>query len=191
MTQASTTPPAQAAAGAGRSNPFWDFSLALYSSAAVQKACIDLQDGSGVDVNVLLYVLWHARHRRQLTPADARAVLAALEGWRVEVVVPLRTARRNLKTPPLALDGAGAAALRAIVKKAELEAERLQQQALYELKLPSGAGEAAVGQAASVRAAAEANVAAYAGALARPLAAAPLGVMLDALDALVTGARAI
>ncbi len=187
MTQASTTPPAQAAAGPGRSNPFWDFSLALYSSAAVQKACIDLQDGSGVDVNVLLYMFWHASHRRQLTPGDARMVLDALEGWRVEVVVPLRTARRNLKTPPPAVDAAGAEALRTIVKKAELEAERLQQQALYALKLPSGGAV----QAASVRAAGQANAAAYAGALARPLAAGPLGVMLDALDVMVTGARAI
>lgn len=163
-----------------RTNPFWDFSLRVYSSPAVQKACVDLQDGSGVDVNVLLYMLWHASRGRQLTAADAKAVLDALEAWRVDVVVPLRTARRNLKAPPAAVDAAGAEALRAIVKKAELEAERLQQAALYAMKLPS---EAAV-QASGVRAAGEANVAAYANALGRPLAAAPVGVMLDALAAL-------
>ena len=181
MTQA--TSPLPEALSTGRTNPFWDFSLKLYSSAAVQKACVDLQDGSGVDVNVLLYMLWHGSQRRQLTPQDARAVLEALEGWRVDVVVPLRTARRNLKTPPAALDAKAAEALRAIVKKAELEAERLQQSALHMLKLPS----AEAGRADSVRAAAEANVAAYAGALGRPLAAAPLGVMLDALDAMTSG----
>lgn len=183
MTQAtsSSSPSASGATGA-RTNPFWDFSLKLYSSAAVQKACLDLQDGSGVDVNVLLYMLWHGSERRQLTPGDARAVLEALEGWRVDVVVPLRTARRNLKTPPPALDAVAAEALRAIVKKAELEAERLQQSALHMLELPSGG----TGKAATVRAAAEANVAAYASALGRPLASAPLGVMLDALDAMTS-----
>lgn len=175
MTQASTSP------SAGRNNPFWDFSLALYSSAAVQKACIELQDGSGVDVNVLLYMLWHGSQRRQLTTGDAHAVLDALESWRVDVVVPLRTARRNLKQPPAAVDAAGAETLRAIVKKAELEAERLQQSALHALELPSDR----TARAASVRAACEANAAAYAAALGRPLASAPLGVMLDALDAMM------
>lgn len=168
------------AASASRSNPFWDFSLKLYSSPAVQKACLDLQDGSGVDVNVLLYMLWHASQRRQLTVTDARAVLDAVESWRVDVVVPLRTARRNLKTPPPALDPTGAEALRSIVKKAELEAERLQQAALHALVLPSAAGTPAV----SARAAGEVNAAAYAQALGKPLAPAPLGVMLDALAAL-------
>jgi uncharacterized protein (TIGR02444 family) len=169
--------------GSGRAgNPFWDFSLKIYSSPAVQKACVDLQDGSGVDVNVLLYMLWHGSQGRRLSDQDAKAVLDAVEGWRIDVVVPLRTARRNLKTPPPALDPPAAEALRAIVKKAELEAERLQQSALFTLKLPSGATSGAV----AVRAAAEANVAAYAEALGRPLAEKPLSVMLEALDSLVT-----
>jgi uncharacterized protein (TIGR02444 family) len=167
---------------AGRGNPFWDFSLQLYASKAVQQACLDLQDGSGVDVNVLLYMLWHASQGRRLSDDDARGVLAAVEVWRVDVVVPLRTARRNLKTPPPALDAAGAEALRTIVKKAELEAERLQQAALFALPLSSRAGTPGTG----VRAAGEANAAAYAAALGRSLAPAPLGVMLDALEGRVT-----
>ena len=162
-------------------NPFWDFSLKLYASPAVQTACLDLQDGSGVDVNVLLYMLWQASLRRQLTLADAQAVLSGVDTWRADVVVPLRIARRNLKTPPPALDARGAEALRGIVKKAELEAERLQQAALFAITLPS----APDADATSVRAAGVANAAAYALALGRPLAAAPLGVMLDALVAQV------
>ncbi len=161
-------------------NAFWDFSLRIYSSPEVQQACVELQDASGVDVNVLLYMLWHASQGRRLADADAKAVLDAVEAWRVEVVVPLRTARRNLKTPGPALDPQGAEALRAIVKKAELESERLQQSALYALKLPS---EAQSGSS-PVHAAAEANVAAYANALGRPLAGAPLSVMLEALGLL-------
>ncbi|CAN0131009.1 unnamed protein product [Phaeothamnion confervicola] len=172
-----------------RVNPFWDYSLRLYSDPGVQKACIDLQDGSGIDVNVMLYMLWHAVNGRQLSDAEAAGVLAAIEPWRVDVVVPLRTARRNLKSPPAALDAPGTESLRSIVKKAELEAERLQQQALYNLPLPAAGSKAQAG--ASRRQIATANLASYAVALGRPLAAAPLGVMLDAFDAEATASRAI
>lgn len=168
-----------AGAGSSRTNPFWDFSLKLYASPVVQQACLELQDGSSVDVNVLLYMLWQGALRRRVDGAGARAVLAAIEPWRVDVVVPLRTARRSLKAPAPAIEARGAEALRAAVKKAELEAERLQQAALFALQAPFATASAD----ASIRATAAGNVAAYAEALARPLAAAPLGVMLDALDA--------
>jgi uncharacterized protein (TIGR02444 family) len=195
MTQPSE--PARPTAAA-RPNPFWDFSLRLYASPAVQRACLELQDGSGVDVNVLLYMLWQASLGRHLTADDARALLAVVEPWRVDVVVPLRTARRNLKLPSPAFEGPAADALRAIVKKAELEAERLQQATLHAFVPPSTglATGMATGMAtamptpvpadAPVRACAEANTAAYSTALARPLAVAPLGVMLDALEAITT-----
>jgi uncharacterized protein (TIGR02444 family) len=162
-------------AGQSRANPFWDFSLAIYASEKVQKACLELQDGSGVDVNVLLYMLWQASLGRQLDPAGAKAVLAAVEPWRVEVVVPLRMARRNLKQPAAAIEPRGAEALRAIVKKAELEAERLQQAALFALALPF------TKPSATVRSIGAANASAYGEAVGRALAEPPLDVMLDAL----------
>ena len=171
-------------ASPSRANPFWDFSLKLYASPAVQAACLELQDNSGVDVNVLLYMLWNGANRRQLGREGAKAVLDAVEAWRTDVVVPLRTARRNLKQPPPAIDAAAAVTLRAIVKKAELEAERLQQAALFALELPTTS-------VAGVREAGEANARAYGSALGRPLAAAPLGVMLDALESLTTASPPI
>jgi uncharacterized protein (TIGR02444 family) len=158
-------------------NPFWTFSLGIYSSKAVQDACIELQDRSGIDVNVMLYVLWLADQSRRLSVEDVRAVMGAVDGWRAEVVVPLRGARRALKTPPSAFDQAGVEALRAMVKKVELEAERLQQWALYGLKLRGQIDE----QAGSRAEAAAANLAAYGKALDRELAAGPVGVMLDAM----------
>ncbi len=182
-----TEPLSGTTSGTGRTNPFWDFSLKLYASPAVQKACLDLQDGSGVDVNVLLYMLWHGANRRRLTDSDAKSVVAAVEPWRVDVVVPLRTARRNLKQPPPAIDAQAAEALRSIAKKAELEAERLQQAAMFALKMPA----IVETPAASPRAAAAANAAAYAVALGRPLAADPLDVMLDALDTMLAGSSKI
>ncbi len=181
MTEPTSGATSGTASSTSRTNPFWDFSLELYASPAVQKACLDLQDGSGVDVNVLLYMLWHGANRRRLTDSDAKAVLAAVEPWRVDVVVPLRTARRNLKQPPPAIDAHAAEALRSIAKKAELEAERLQQAALFALKMPSITEK----PEASARTAAAANAAAYAVALGSPLAAPPLDVMLDALDTML------
>lgn len=167
-----------AAAG---SNPFWTFSLKIYASAEVQKACLDLQDGSGVDVNVLLYMLWLGARGRRLSVADARMVLDAVEDWRAGVVVPLRTARRNLKSPPVAIEAKGAESLRNMVKKLELEAERLQQSALHALQLPASMGQPEADRAAAARA----NVAAYGQALSRQLAPGPVDVMLTALAALV------
>ena len=122
---------AQAAGDKAGTNPFWTFSLEIYSSKAVQEACVELQDVSGVDVNVMLYVLWLADRGRRLSVADVRAVFDMVEAWRSEVVVPLRAARRALKVPPSAFEPGGTEALRNMVKKVELEAERLQQWALF------------------------------------------------------------
>ena len=40
--------------------PFWRFSLHFYRQPGVSDACIALQDGCGVDVNLLLFLLWLA-----------------------------------------------------------------------------------------------------------------------------------
>ena len=39
-------------------SPFWRFSLRFYRQPRVADACIALQEESGVDVNLLLYLLW-------------------------------------------------------------------------------------------------------------------------------------
>lgn len=159
-------------------NPLWDFSLAIYSSKEVQAACLELQDGSGVDVNAMLYVLWLASLGRKLDTAAVRQVLDTFDPWRAEVVVPLRVARRALREPAAVIDAEGAASLRAQVKKVELEAERLQQWALWSHRKPETLGAA---EPAS-RDVAAANLAAYGAALGRQLAAGPVDVMLSAFE---------
>jgi hypothetical protein len=131
---------AQAAGDKAGTNPFWTFSLEIYSSKAVQEACVELQDVSGVDVNVMLYVLWLADRGRRLSVAG------------------------------------GTEALRNMVKKVELEAERLQQWALFGWRPSEQIGVAAASRAE----AAAANLDAYGKALGRELAAGPVGVMLEA-----------
>jgi uncharacterized protein (TIGR02444 family) len=138
-------------------SPFWRFSLGFYRQPAVADACIRLQDEAGVDVNLLFYLLWHASLERRLTHAEVDAIEQRIAPWREQVVVPLRAIRRAIKQPPPVVDAGTAEAYRTKVKGLELEGERLQQEALYDLAQTSRFGEAA----SSPEDAAHANIAAY------------------------------
>ena len=163
-------------------SPFWRFSLALYSQPGVPPACLALQDKHGVDVNVMLYGLWLATQGRMLSSGDMERIDAAVGPWRSEVVVPLRGVRRVLKEPADAFATPETAALRDRIKAVELEAERLQQEALFRLKQPAECGEREPG----LTTAAQANLEAYAqalGALFDPQAQSALLAGLEALAA--------
>lgn len=114
-------------------SPFWNFSLAVYGASAVQDECLNLQDQFGFDVNlVLLCAFLGAIHGVALTADDIAVARRQVEQWQEQVVRPLRAARRNLKTAELtdAQDAAAAMQLRAQVKAAELESERIEQMML-------------------------------------------------------------
>ena len=147
-----------------QASPFWRFSLRFYRQPGVADACIALQEQSGVDVNLLLYLLWHARDGRSFTVAEVEAVERRIAPWRESTVVPLRRVRRALKTPPALVEAPAAEAFRNRIKAVELEAERLQQEAMYALAAPSGE------PSASAEAAARASIAAYETICARPFA---------------------
>jgi uncharacterized protein (TIGR02444 family) len=137
--------------------PFWRFSLRFYRQPKVAEACIALQEEAGVDVNLLLFLLWHATHGHELLPAEVAALEARVGPWREAAVVPLRAVRRALRSPPALVPEATAEAFRTKIKSVELEAERLQQEAMYGLVKLSLLGRAV----ASSQAAARVNVAAY------------------------------
>lgn len=139
-------------------SPFWRFSLRFYRNPEVAAACIALQDEAGVDVNVLLFLLWNATLKRTLPPAAVADLDKRIGAWREAAVIPLRELRRALKRPPPVVEPGAAEAFRTRVKAAELEAERLQQEAMYELARSSLLGH----DAPSLADAARANVAAYA-----------------------------
>jgi len=109
-------------------NPFWDFSVAVYASAGVSDACLRLQDKRGFDVNLLLFSCWLGGGRNSaLSEADWLALIKSTRMWRDEVLGPLRSARRALKTARL--DGASNDhdELRRAVQRIELDCERAQQ----------------------------------------------------------------
>ncbi len=114
-------------------SPFWNFSLAVYSASTVQDECLNLQDEFGLDVNlILLCAFLGAIHGVALTADDIAVARGQVQQWQEQVVRPLRAARRNLKTAELtdARDAAATTQLRAQVKAAELESERIEQMML-------------------------------------------------------------
>lgn len=115
---------------------FWDFSLAVYGKPGVAPACLALQERHGLDVNLLLYCGWCGRRGQRLDRAELAALDAKVAAWRENAVLPLRGLRRWLKTQETAT-GEDAEALRAEIKRLELEAERIEQELLS-----AGAGEA-------------------------------------------------
>jgi uncharacterized protein (TIGR02444 family) len=138
-------------------SPFWRFSLRFYRQPRVADACIALQEESGVDVNLLLFLLWQATRKRAFAAADVQELEGRIGGWRDMTVIPLRTLRRALKSPPPLIAGATAELFRTKVKAVELEAERLQQEAMYRLADESPLGR----EISSPKEAARASVAAY------------------------------
>lgn len=114
---------------------FWQFSLALYGRPGVPEACLQLQDECGVDVNVMLYLLYVASGGRLVDLNDIERIEALAAPWREEIVRPLRGVRRRLKEPPQHFRNAASETLRSAIKRVELEAERLQHLAL-ERELP-------------------------------------------------------
>jgi uncharacterized protein (TIGR02444 family) len=177
MTDSDTKPP--------QGSPFWRFSLRLYRQPAVADSCIQLQDEAGVDVNILFFLLWLAQKRRAFTPGEVEWIEGKAGPWREATVIPLREVRRALKTPPALVAAPAAEAFRTRIKAVELEAERLQQEALYELAAALPAGE----PAASAEAAARTSVASYAEVLAKPFSP-PAVEALIAAFATITSAGA-
>jgi uncharacterized protein (TIGR02444 family) len=158
-------------------SPFWRFSLAFYRRPGVAEACIALQEESGIDVNLLLFLLWHAAQRRRLAVAEIAALEEKIGAWREAAVIPLRAIRRALKAPPGLIEAGTAEAFRNRIKAVELEAERLQQEAMYEF-----ARECLLGAEASVEDAARANVTGYAEVCGRPFADGAVATVLSALS---------
>lgn len=112
----------------------WCFAAAVYAWDGVAEACLTLQDSHGVDVVMLLFAGWIGADRRlACAEADLAQAAASTQGWREEVILPLRHLRRRLKEGPPPAPGPTTEGLRDIVSQAELRAERLQLAVLERL----------------------------------------------------------
>jgi uncharacterized protein (TIGR02444 family) len=125
---------------------FWNFSLGLYGRPGVAPACIALQDGYGLDVNLVLFCCWHGQANRRLGQEDLRRAIGAAEAWQREVVQPLRAVRRRLKAGVSPISAIESEALRRKVNDLELEGERIAQAALESLPAPAAGRRPAVAE---------------------------------------------
>ncbi|GAC1327146.1 MAG: TIGR02444 family protein [Beijerinckiaceae bacterium] len=155
-------------------NPLWNFSLEFYGRPEVARACLDLQDEAGADVNILLYLLWCAATGRPLDRARIQEADALVATWRQTVIEPLRKIRRGMKNE--SLPGDAAETCRERVKAAELEAEAVSQAALRSIA-------PATGEATDVAGAAASYVALYEALLGRRFPQGPVSVLCDAIAA--------
>ena len=115
--------------------PLWAFTLVVYGSAGVAQECLDLQDSYELDVNLLLFAAYMgASEGVQLSTDDIAAAFDVAAPWNSDVVRTLREARRALV--PMSTDEKDplrppASSLRAQVKNAELNAEKIEQAMLW------------------------------------------------------------
>src|SRR5690606_17504008 len=107
----------------------WPDMCAAYRDAALAQACLDLQEGFGADVPLLLVLCLADRAGHGIGRDGLDALVEASADWREAVIRPLRRARQAMK----GRFGAPAElALRSDIKRLELEAERLHVQRLTE-----------------------------------------------------------
>jgi uncharacterized protein (TIGR02444 family) len=110
-------------------NEFWRFSLAVYCQAEVEQECLALQQGLGIDVNLLLFCAWLGARGIALSREQIEAASGAVAAWHDQVVRPLRGVRQQIKT----LKRDAFENYRTKVKGIELEAEQIEQALLYDL----------------------------------------------------------
>ena len=115
------------------STPIWDFVLNYYGRKGVSDALIGLQDNHGIDVNMLLFLMWMAAQSKSVAADDVKFVSTTSQAWQRAVVVPIRGVRRLLKENAPLVPAEAAAAFRKKVQAIELEGEQLQLNAMAAL----------------------------------------------------------
>ena len=113
-------------------NPFWNFSLQFYSQDGVADILLWFQEECQVDINLMLYCCWTGISQTPVLRAtDITFLRQIVDRWQSEIVQPIRSLRQTLKIDVRGAPASGVAGVRAGLQKAELEAERLQQDMLH------------------------------------------------------------
>lgn len=112
-------------------NPFWRFSLSVYGTKPVQDVCLDAQERFGADVNLMLLCCWLGFSGVKLDSKGLKRLDQLVDGWRREVIDPVRTLRRRLVDSIGPMGPHATKPLRDDVKALELQAEQIQQAVLF------------------------------------------------------------
>ncbi len=116
----------------------WAFAVDIYGRPGVADACLTLQNEAGVDVMMMLIVIFAAvRHGRKMTREEIKALNDICRPWREQIVWPLRKMRIGLKAGPSPAPCDETEQFRTKIKSIEFAAEGLQNQLMAE-NLPLG-----------------------------------------------------
>lgn len=106
-------------------HPAWDFITRLYAAPGVAPACLDLQERHGIDVTFMLFCLWRGSVSETPLGEHMPALAATAREWHESVVLPIRAARRRLKTEAGTPQQSGTALYRTVLA-AEIDCERAE-----------------------------------------------------------------
>jgi len=112
---------------------FWAWSLDRYQREGVSALCLRMQDEFALNVNILLWLCWCAAKYPEVPELIQRKAIDVTGQWNREIIAPLRSARRYLKSAQNLTTETPAGALRAAILKIELEAEKIEQTTLQSL----------------------------------------------------------
>lgn len=105
-------------------NVLWTWAVSAYEREGVAAACLDLQDGHGQSVPLLLWSAWLAAEGRAVDEDTLEAAADAARAWERVASAPLRAIRRTLAKPIPDMTDEGRIAVREQVKAVELAAEQ-------------------------------------------------------------------
>jgi uncharacterized protein (TIGR02444 family) len=162
--------------------PIWDFVLEYYRQQGVSEAAIGLQDSAGIDVNMILFLMWLSGQGKTLAEVDMRKLGQVSHGWQRSVVVPIRNIRRLLKENAPFVEQEAALAYRKKVQALEIEGEQLQLNAMAD-----AAKTASLNMAASTEKAARDNLAMFAKVTGKPFPADAVEAFVRALAGVLNG----
>ncbi len=147
--------------------PIWDFVLGYYRQDGVSEAAIALQDSVGIDVNMILFLMWLSGQGKTLAEADMRKLGETSHVWQRSVVVPIRNIRRLLKeNAPFVEQETALAYRKKVVQALEIEGEQLELNGMAD-----AAKTLSLAQAASSEKAACDNLATFAKVTGKPFPA--------------------
>lgn len=109
------------------SEQLWQWSLAIYP--AIKTIALDWQDQFGVNVNLLLLLLYLQRKQQLLSSAEIQRLHQTVTLQQQRFTAPLRQLRRQL---PGHLPEQAATAFKQQLLQAELHSEQLEQQQLIQ-----------------------------------------------------------
>lgn len=75
----------------------WDYAVSLYTHEPIKIKCLELQESSCANVNIILWLCWLDHHRIVLTKSALQQVIDTVEPVDVAFVSALRRLRRSLR----------------------------------------------------------------------------------------------